>query len=402
MHLPIEIAWRYLRGRRSLLLSGTARAALASTALGTMAMVIAMALMTGYRDELQRRLVAGTAAVVAYPLLDEAGAGVLPEEALVELREIPGVERVAAVAYGQGTLTSPSTPQGVEVTLRGVDPGESLGGKHFALRPSDDGVAAVVLGDELARRLGVGQGDLLRAALLGFADGRARFVFETLRVEDTFSTGFSEYDREWALVLRARGREFGAAPGAELYEFRLGDLRDAPAVAEAARGILGPRYLVSEWQDMNRELFTALRVQQVALFLVLGLIVVVSTFNVASTLVVLVRERMRDVGVLTAMGLRPAAVRRLFVAYGGALGAAGTLLGIGLGALVSWLLDSFRLIRFGPEVAEIYFLSSVPFQLTLRDLLAVLFFALAVNLAACLAPAWRAARLEPAAALRYE
>ena len=96
-------------------------------------MVIAMALMTGYRDELQRRLVAGTAAVVAYPLLDERGGSTLAEETLATLRALPGVERVVPVAYGQGTLTSAAAPQGVEVTLRGVEPGEVLGGRRFDL-----------------------------------------------------------------------------------------------------------------------------------------------------------------------------------------------------------------------------------------------------------------------------
>jgi lipoprotein-releasing system permease protein len=204
MPLTLEIAWRYMRGHRSRLLSGTAKAALASTAIGTTAMVIAMALMTGYRDELQRRLVAGTAAVVAYPLLGETQGAPLPPETRASLARIPGVERVAAVVYGQGTLSSAAAPQGIEVTLRGVEPGESLGGRSFSLEPDGEGVPAVVLGEELARRLGVKSGDVVRAALLGFADGRAKFSFESLRVESTFATGFSEYDREWALVDRLR------------------------------------------------------------------------------------------------------------------------------------------------------------------------------------------------------
>src|SRR4029079_11507953 len=191
MPLTLEIAWRYMRGHRSRLLSGTAKAALASTAIGTTAMVIAMALMTGYRDELQRRVGAGTAAVVAYPLLGETQGSPLAPETRAALERIPGVERVAAVVYGQGTLSSAAAPQGIEVTLRGVEPGESLGGRSFGLEPDADGVPAVVLGEELARRLGARPGDVVRAALLGFADGRAKFRFESLRVESTFATGFS-------------------------------------------------------------------------------------------------------------------------------------------------------------------------------------------------------------------
>ena len=134
----------------------------------------------------------------------------------------------------------------------------------------------------------------------------------------------------------------------------------------------------------------------------LGLIVLVSTFNVASTLVVLVRERQREIGVLAAMGWRPEFLRRLFMAYGMVLGSTGIFLGVASGAGAAWLLDTFRLIRFDADVAAIYFISSVPFRLQARDLGAVVLFALAINLLACWIPAWRAARLDPAMALRYE
>ena len=133
-----------------------------------------------------------------------------------------------------------------------------------------------------------------------------------------------------------------------------------------------------------------------------GLIVLVSTFNVSSTLVVLVRERMRDIGLLGALGLRPGSLRLIFLLYAGFLGALGTLLGVAIGWGTSWVLTRFELIRFDAEVAAIYFISSVPFRLERGDLGAIVVFALAINLLACLLPAWRAARLDPAAALRYE
>jgi lipoprotein-releasing system permease protein len=142
--------------------------------------------------------------------------------------------------------------------------------------------------------------------------------------------------------------------------------------------------------------------QQIALFLVLGLIVLVSTFNVASTLVVLVRERMRDIGLLGALGLAPGSLRLIFLLYGGFLGGLGTLLGVAFGWGVSWVLTTFELIRFDSEVAAIYFIRSVPFRVEPEDLLAVVGFALLVTLLACLVPAWRAARIDPSSALRYE
>jgi lipoprotein-releasing system permease protein len=153
---------------------------------------------------------------------------------------------------------------------------------------------------------------------------------------------------------------------------------------------------------MNGELFTALRLQQFILFLVLGLIVVVSTFNVASTLVVLVRERMRDIGLLGALGLRPGRLRMIFLLYAAFLGGLGTLLGVALGCGTSWVLTRFELIRFDAEVAAIYFIRSVPFRVELADVLAIVAFAFGVTLLAGFFPAWRAARVEPSSALRYE
>jgi len=160
--------------------------------------------------------------------------------------------------------------------------------------------------------------------------------------------------------------------------------------------------MVTDWQELNRELFTALRMQQIALFFVLGLIVLVSNFNVASSLVVLVRERLREIGVLASLGLTPARLRRLFLWYGGALGLTGTTAGVGLGGLIAWVLTEFELIRFDPEVAAIYFICSVPFRVRPTEVAAVVLFTLAVTMAACWLPARRAARVRPAVALRHE
>ena len=159
---------------------------------------------------------------------------------------------------------------------------------------------------------------------------------------------------------------------------------------------------MSDWQALNSRLFGALRLQQRMLFLVLGLIVVVSTFHVASTLVVAARERMREIGLLRALGLEPADVRRTFLIHGLVLGWAGALAGAALGALAAFVLDRAELIRFDAGVAAIYFLDAVPFHVRGRDLAAIVGFASMIHLVACWIPTRRAARVSPAVALRDE
>jgi lipoprotein-releasing system permease protein len=365
-------------------------------------MVIAMGLMSGYREDLESKLIRGNAAVLAYPVGNK-GVRLDPKKEAA-LRAIPGVRKIGRVAYGQGSLASSARPQGVSVVLRGIDPG---GGQLTAgagqLRPGPDGIPRTVLGADLARKLGVKPGDTLRLVALGFAAERPRFRYQSLKLAGTFKTGFAEFDRTWVLLDRPLVEGMiGGEVAIDLLEFTLSDPAAAPRTAEKIAAVLSPDFVVTDWQQLNRELFTALKLQQVALFLVLGLIVLVSTFNVASTLVVLVRERMRDLGALGALGLSPVRLSRVFLFYGGLLGGLGTLLGVAIGWTACWVLTTFELIRFDSEVAAIYFISSVPFRVRPGDLLAVVAFALLVTLLACWAPARRAGRIEPAVALRYE
>jgi len=391
-------------GQRSRLLSSTALAALFATTLGVTAMVIAMALMTGYTEDLQHKLIGLQGEILASPWKTTGF-----EQSQVALRrtaEIPGVVRMGRVAYGEGSISSAGLPEGASVVLRGVEAGDPMVARSTAgdgaLAAGDDGVPGVLLGEELARRLGARDGEVLRLVILQLGEGRPRFHYRSVRFRGTFTVGFSEFDARWLLI----GREVLAAvrgeAGYDSVEWKLADASQSDAVAAEIETILGPDWLVTRWQTLNRDLFAALALQEWMLFLLLGLIVLVSTFNVAATLVILVRERLRDIGVLAALGLSPRGLWWVFATYGLMLGGFGTVLGVALGASVAWVVTTFELVRFDAEIAAVYFIDSVPFRVEAGDLAAIVGFAFVVTFAACSLPALRAARLRPAEALRDE
>jgi lipoprotein-releasing system permease protein len=394
--LELRLALRLLAGRTSGLLSSTSRAALAATALGVAALGIGMALLTGYREDLTRKLVGGSAAILVYATDDAEE----PAAAAATLAGVPGVAGVEPVAYLTGVIAADGRE--VEVTVRGGRAGNGpFAAPDEAFERGADGAWGALVGAELAERLGVAEGAPLRLTVLAFDHGAPRFAFRTLRVRGTFSSGFSEFDRGWLAVDRAA---VAGAPGtaAAIWELSVADPLAARGIAEKVRERLGDGYLVLDWRDLNRELFAALELQQRALFVLLGLIVLVATFNVASTLVVLVRERRRDFGVLAAVGLAPARLGRAFLLVGLALGGAGAAIGLAVAAVTAEVVTRFELLRFDPGMAEIYFLSSVPLRLGAADALAIGALALGVSLASSWLPARRAARIDPAAALRFE
>lgn len=397
--LAPRLALRLLGAPKSRLLSSTARAALLAVSLGVAALGLAMALMTGYREDLAERLVGGGAPILVYATEEKAnGAGVADVERL--LRAEPGVTEVSPVAFRDGIVAAGERE--AEVTVRGSEPGQGpFAIAPEALGPAVDNAWGTVLGAKLAERLAVKTGDRLRLTVLTLDGQEPRFAFRTLRVNGTFESGFSEFDRGWLVVNRTA---LDAVPGGagRVWEVRLEELGRAAAIAESLRGRLGDGYLVLDWRQLYRGLFTALELLQRTLFVLLGLIVLVATFNVASTVVVLVRERRRDFGVLAAIGMSPATLRRAFLLVAALLGAGGAAIGLAFAALLSELATRFELLSFGPEMEEVYFVRSIPLRLEPGDALAIAALACVVTLAAAWLPARRASRVEPAHALRFE
>lgn len=398
------LAWRYLRGRRSRILSATAGAALVAVTLGVTAMVVAMALMSGYTGDLQRKLIGLQGEVMVTPALR----GLDAEGAAETLGAMPGVVRAGRVAYAEGSIASNAVPGGEGVVIRGIDAAGLPGLETRARLKADaslfsaDDFPGVVLGHQLHEQLDVQTGDVLRLVVLSGGERDVRFRYRSVKVAGTFTTGFNEFDARWLLMDRGRLEALRGELGLDAIELEMAPDADPQTVSDEAQQLLGDTWIVQRWRNMNRELFSALELQETLLFFVLGLIVLVSTFNVAATLVILVRERTGDIGVLSALGLEPRQLWWSFTGYGLALGAVGTTLGVLLGGGASWLITRFKLIRFDPDVAAIYFIESVPFDVEAGDVALIVAFSLLVTFLACAFPARRAAGLGPADALRRE
>lgn len=415
MPLALEVALGYLRSRPSKLVSSVSLLSIGGIALGVAALVVAMGLLSGYRAEIQEKLIGANAEVVVFPLSLPSGASPDTRALASRLGRVPRVKAVALVIYQSGVASSPATPDGTDAVLKGVDPGPEravsqmdlyLPRAETVLTPGSPGEPPVVaIGAELARRLDVKEGDAIALTAPDRAGGAERFAPRTgrFRVGRIFKTNFAEYDAEWVFLHRQALRALCRLDAeTDVVEIKLDTIRDTEGAARAIEKAAGPGFAVTDWRRMNSGLFSALAIQQTTLFLVIGLIVMVSTFNVVATLVMTVQEKKRDIGVLSALGADPGFFSRVFLMLGALLGGTGVAAGIVLGWVICRAATVFRLLSFPPGVAEIYFVSYIPFLVRFLDLAAIVGFSVLAILLASWVPARRAARVNIADALRYE
>jgi lipoprotein-releasing system permease protein len=404
MNLPRLIAWRYIRRPTDKLVSAVGLVSVFGLVIGVMALVISMALMTGYRGDLQRKLLGGNAEVYVYsvngPMTGTAGV-------VNAIRATPGVSGASPVIFQHALVTTESNTTGSEVMVKGFDPAEARGRPMLAkiVGPrgkfeTTDGENGVAVGKYLADKLGVKPGASMTLTVPSdtLLPRSASFV-----VTNVFDTGFYEYDARWLFIDLHEAQRLAGHEGANVIEVKVRDGASIDnVIADLRRRIDSSRFAVSDWRDTNRQLFRMLEIQKLALFIVIGLIVFVSTFNIVSTLIMTVVEKRREIGILGSMGAEPATIRRIFVWYGTLVGFAGTAIGVILGVIICWIITRFRLVSFPPEIAEVYFVSSIPFVTRLRDLTLIAGFSLAVSFLATIVPSMRAARLTPVDSLRHE
>ena len=408
MNLPLTIAYRYLRRPTDALVSAVGMVSILGLVIGVMALVISMALMTGYRRDLQQKLLGGNAEIFVYSI----GPPIVERDALIEtIRTAPGVAEAAPVLYQHALVTTERNTTGTDVMVKGIEPERAKATPMLAriVGPrgrfdTGEGEAGVAVGQYLAKKLGVERGTSI--ALTVPSDNSGSFMPRTRSfvVTNVFATGFYEYDARWLFIdLRDAERLLNAPHGANLVEVKL---HDPGALDNVIAGIKKRidlrRYAVSDWRDLNRQLFSMLKLQQIVLFIVIGLIVFVSTFNIVSTLIMTVHEKRKEIGILSSMGAGQQLVRQIFLWYGSLVGFAGTMTGVILGVGICWVLTRFQLLSFPPEIAEVYFVSSIPFITRPIDVAVTALFALAVSFLATIVPSMRAARMNVVEALRHE
>ncbi|MBI4466159.1 MAG: ABC transporter permease [Acidobacteria bacterium] len=407
------VARRYLQGgggpRRDRFLSVITVIAVGAVAAGVTALVLALAINAGFRETFEERLLGATAHV---NLTKKDASGIRDYgELAARLRGLAGVTSVSPALYETVLISSGSRARGI--VLKGIEPEEApereklfsrmREGKSELAAP-EGGPPPLLIGHELARELGVFAGDTV---LITSPQGRLTPFglvprYRSFRVVGVFESGFWDFDAGWAFTrLDAAQELFNLAGTVSVVELRLADVYAAEEASHAAAEAAGAGFVATPWMETHRSLFRALRLEKLVTALFIGLIVFVAGLNILILLVMLVLEKRRDIAVLLSLGARTRQIQRIFILHGVAIGALGTLVGLGLGFGVAWLGATYKEGLF-PLDPQVYGIGYVPFRAHAADGLAIVAAALLISLAATLYPARRAARVIPVEVLRYE
>jgi lipoprotein-releasing system permease protein len=405
------VAFRYLRARRQEgFVSVIAIFSLLGIALGVATLIIVMSVMNGFRADLLGRILGLNGHLGVY-----GAAGPLTDfdTAAQKVRQVPGVIAVTPLVEGQVMATTDAG--GAGALIRGLRPEDLkerrliadhiIGGSLAEF--DDDGI---LVGDRLARRLGIGVGSNLTVIS---AQGTATVFgtmprLKTYHVVGLFNVGMYEYDNSFIYVPLDAAQLFFRLPEAVTdLEVFVADPDQVREVGAAIRRGLGPGVRIVDWQQANSSLFNAVEIERNVMFLILTMIILVAAFNIISSMIMMVKDKGRDIAILRTMGASRGMILRIFMLSGASIGVVGTLVGFALGVLFTRNIEVIRqalqsVIGTDLFAAEIYFFTRIPARIDAGEVVAVVGMALALSFLATIYPSWRAARLDPVEALRYE
>jgi lipoprotein-releasing system permease protein len=406
MRFELFVARRYLTARRKqAFISVITLISVLGIAIGVAALVIAIALITGFQGDVQDKILGATSHVM---VSDLSGRGLEGYPGMAaKIRALPGVESASPVVYGTVLITGVGESSGA--LLKGIDFDRELATspwlQHLEAGEIPKAGAArdgLLLGRELALHLGAQVGDIVDVvtasstlAPTGLMPKRKRFL-----VTGLFNTGLYEFDSSTALVaIGVAQRLFGLEGRASYIQVKLKNIFDAPRIGEEIKALLPSTVYITTWMELNKSLFSALKLEKNIMFLTITLIVIVAALNIIATLILMVMEKTRDIGILMAVGATPAMINRIFFFQGALIGVIGTACGAALGLAWCGLANAFKLIRIP---VDIYQISYVPFRLRPLDLALIVGVTLLISFVSTLFPARRAAKVDPAVALKYE
>ncbi|MDA8083537.1 MAG: lipoprotein-releasing ABC transporter permease subunit [Nitrospiraceae bacterium] len=409
MRLPYQvfIALRYLRSRKKhKSVSVNTAISIGGVAVGVMALLVVLSVMSGFQLDLQKKILGANAHVV---IVGNRGTLSDYQSYAEKLKSEKNVVSFAPFVLGQVMVTSGSRVHGV--FIRGIDPADEsktteilshIKDGDIRKLAGDGGLPGLVLGRELAGSLGLLVGDTVNIVSplgeigpLGMLPKVKKF-----RVAAIFEIGMFEYDSNLVLAdMKTTQEFFGMKDDITGIELRLKDIYRAASVRKDLQEKLGPRVFVKDWMQMNKNLFSALKLEKFAMFIILVLIVLVASFNIISNLIMNVIEKSREIAILKAMGAKSSGIMAVFMFQGLFIGLIGTAIGLAGGYSLGRLLDKYQFIRLP---ADVYYLSHLPVKMETTDFVVVCTSAVLISFLATIYPAWQAARLNPVEPLRYE
>jgi lipoprotein-releasing system permease protein len=409
MPFELQIALRYLLARRrQAFISIISFVSTLGVTVGVLALILAMAMMTGLQSELRDRILGSTAHAFVFKTT-----GIVDYHAEIEqLRKIPHVVGAAPAIVGRALASTPSAD--AFISFKGIDPELELtvtdieqsitSGSLADLKPKgEEGFDGILLGYDVAKQLTVSAGDTITLLtpqgtlnpFTGMAPRKRPF-----RVAGIFRVGLYEIDNTFGIVTLEVAERMLNKSQPEMIQLAFDDINAAPEAAASIPRILGERYVTQDWTTMNRTLFEALFLEKMAVSITIGLIVMVAALNIVASLVLLVMEKTHDIAILKTMGATSRSVMYIFMLQGIIIGSIGTAIGATAGVVISWVMNRYQLLRV-PGMGEVYQISYVPFTLRPLELFIVIVVAVLICFLATIYPSRQAAKLKPVEALRY-
>ena len=405
MKFELMVAVRYLKAKRKqAVISLITIISIIGVGAGVAALIIALAINAGFREDLQKRLL-GAQAHVSILRKDRAGGITDYMRVTKEVEQIPGVTFAGPAVYQKALINSASQAAGI--ILKGIIPEFESPLSALSTNMVDGSLKdfhddSIILGKELSKALGVSKGDKVKVVSIETSLTPLGAVprYRAFTVSGLFESGLYDLDSTWVYVpLPAAQRLFGLTDEVSTIEVKVNDIYQAKAIGQKIVDRIGGNFEFTDWMTMNQSIFQALQLERIVTLITIGLIVLVAALNIVATLIMMVLEKTRDIAILMSMGATKDNIRRIFILQGVIIGVIGTLLGVAIGQTVCRIADSYHLIRLAPDI---YSIAYVPFKAAPLDSAIVATLAVLISFIATLYPSAAASKLQPVEALRYE